>query len=36
MNEISPGYKLLERFRGYRATDEIIEAMTTALHRQPG
>jgi TolB-like protein len=32
MNEISPGYDPVARFRGHRATDQIIDAMNAALH----
>ncbi len=33
MNEITPGYDPLERFAGFQATAEILEAMASALHR---
>jgi tetratricopeptide (TPR) repeat protein len=32
MEEITPGYDPLERFRGFHATEEILEAMARALH----
>jgi TolB-like protein len=35
MNEITPGYDPIARFRGHQATDEISAAMTAALHRWP-
>jgi hypothetical protein len=33
MDEITPGYDPLERFRGFQAIEEILEAMARALHR---
>jgi tetratricopeptide (TPR) repeat protein len=33
MNEITPGFDPVERFRGFQATDEILQAMAAALRR---
>lgn len=33
MDEITPGYDPIERFRVYQASDEILDAFTAALAR---
>ncbi len=33
MNEITPGYDPIDRLRGHQATDDILNAMTAALHQ---
>jgi hypothetical protein len=33
MNEITPEFDPIETFRGFQATEEILEAMASALHR---